>query len=105
MPEILRFPQVMKVQQLWLDLSIQPGREWAGQEQVQPVLAQEPLQRVQLLPGRHRRCCRCVSDEQTEEYSQPQGRCLSCYAGSLAEPCRLNPSDRIEGVPSNPSQA
>jgi len=105
-PEILKFPRVMRVQQLWLDLAIQPWWAWVVREQVQPlpVLVLEPLQRVQLLLALHRRCCRDVSDEQTEEYSQPQCLCLSCYAGSLAEPCPLNPNGRIEGDPSNPNR-
>ena len=47
-PEILRFPQVKMVQQLWLELSSQPHWAWVVREQVQPlpVLVLEQLQRV-----------------------------------------------------------
>ena len=87
---ILMCLQVMKVQQLELDLSIQlvPNGERQHQAremqvQLQPVPVQVQVQAVPLLLVHHRRCCRNVTDEHTGECNLPQGRCQSCCASFL----------------------
>ena len=111
MRETLKNHPVTMVPQWWLDLSNQPDRKEVRQQlareqhvQVQRLPAQVALQMGQRVLGRHRHCCLHACGEQTEEYSQLQGRCQSCCAGSLAEPCRLNPSGKVEDFPWNPSQ-
>ena len=99
---ILKCLQVMKVQQLELDLAIQLVPNGERQHQARGMQVQ--LQPVPLLLVHHRRCCRNVTDEQTGECNLPQGRCQSCCASLLEELYRQSPSGKVEGVPSNPNQ-